>query len=319
MKTTGYKTGKKGGFTIVELLTVMSIIILLISLLVPALTRVRRYAQFVKQKAQFHSIGVALDLFNSEQEGYPPSDRLDTAPAPGPFSYCGAMKLAEAMVGQDLSGFNPNSVFRRDGLDATGTTDLYFPNPGTGNVNFPLYVENMKSRRMYLQLENANAYRLTEVYSTAHRAGTNYADTALSPEDANRVLCDVYTRTMATGLKTGMPILYYKADTSKILHAEPNTVCTVANNNIYNRCDNQELVDIPLPWVTPKGPVHPMASAGSTILGMTANAGIFYQKTRDKKISSGDSKPYRADSYILISAGFDGEYGTSDDVFNFDE
>jgi hypothetical protein len=24
-----------------------------------------------------------------------------------------------------------------------------------------------------------------------------------------------------------------------------------------------------------------------------------------------------ADSYILISAGFDGEYGTSDDVFNF--
>jgi hypothetical protein len=42
----------------------------------------------------------------------------------------------------------------------------------------------------------------------------------------------------------------------------------------------------------------------------------FYDLIRNTKVPGGD-KPYRQDSYILLSAGFDGEYGTSDDVFNF--
>jgi type II secretory pathway pseudopilin PulG len=319
MKTIWDKRGKKGGFTIVELLTVMSIIILLISLLVPALTRVRRYAQFVKQKAQFHSIGIALDLFNSEQQGYPPSDRYDGSGAAPPVAYCGAMKLAEAMLGQDLLGFNPNSHFRRDGtIDGTAATQLYPANPGTASPQYPAYVENVKSRRLYLQLENANAARLTDIYTPAHLTGSAYA----SIFDPNFVICDVYMRTMATGNKTGMPILYFKANTSKTEHDATLVVdCVSANNNTYNRCDNQDLVDIPLPWITPVGPHHPMASAfagWTTLLGTSCDPAIFYKKTKDPRVTTA-ARPYRADSYILMSAGFDGEYGTSDDVFNFGE
>ena len=33
--------------------------------------------------------------------------------------------------------------------------------------------------------------------------------------------------------------------------------------------------------------------------------------------SSGVSRPYHSDGYLLISAGWDGEYGTRDDVTNF--
>jgi len=44
--------GKKVGFTIIELLTVMSIIIILIAMLVPSLNAVRRYARVVMQKGQ---------------------------------------------------------------------------------------------------------------------------------------------------------------------------------------------------------------------------------------------------------------------------
>jgi hypothetical protein len=29
-------------------------------------------------------------------------------------------------------------------------------------------------------------------------------------------------------------------------------------------------------------------------------------------------RPFRADTFILISAGWDGEYGTADDICNFD-
>ena len=44
-------------------------------------------------------------------------------------------------------------------------------------------------------------------------------------------------------------------------------------------------------------------------------------KIVDQKVleASGILWPYRADSYILISAGIDGLYGTSDDMTNFGE
>jgi len=79
VKPIAKKFSEKAGWTIVELLTVMSIIVILIGLLVPSLNMVKRYAKGVRQKAQFHSIDSAMELFNSEWDGYPPSDALDEA------------------------------------------------------------------------------------------------------------------------------------------------------------------------------------------------------------------------------------------------
>ena len=42
----------------------------------------------------------------------------------------------------------------------------------------------------------------------------------------------------------------------------------------------------------------------------------FYEMTRNENITS-TVRPVRADSYILQSAGYDGDYGTPDDIFNF--
>ena len=113
MKAITRKSNSKGAFTIVELLTVMSIIVILISLLVPALNKVRRYAREVKQSAQFHAIAVALELFSNEFDGYPDSEPNDG----DDIDYCGAMKLTEAMLGQDLLGFHPHSLFLSSGED----------------------------------------------------------------------------------------------------------------------------------------------------------------------------------------------------------
>ena len=65
---------REGGFTIVELLTVMGIIAILIGLLVPALSMVKDYAKQVQQAAQFHSIEVGMDLYKAEFGSYPPSN-----------------------------------------------------------------------------------------------------------------------------------------------------------------------------------------------------------------------------------------------------
>ena len=79
MKPTVSQAQPRRAFTIVELLTVMSIIVILIGLLVPALNKVKRYATDVRQKAQLHSMDAAIELFNSEFDGYPPSSALDSA------------------------------------------------------------------------------------------------------------------------------------------------------------------------------------------------------------------------------------------------
>ena len=267
MKPIAKQSNKKAAFTIVELLTVMSIIILLIGLLVPGLNQIRRFAKGVRQKAQFHSIGIAMDLFNAEWDGYPPSEAVDGAGAS--YRYCGAMKLAEAMVGKDSLGFNTDSVF------AAGLPPLY-------GLGAPL-----SGRKQYLKLEGANVERIGWLYS------------APSFDPCEVVLCDVYAHRTASGERKGMPILYYRADTSNTEHNNPDP-----SKNIYNYLDNDELVKLQTydeedHWLNPA---------------------TFYEEIRNKKIEI--HRPYRADSYILISAGFDGKYGPppdgkTDDVFNF--
>jgi type II secretory pathway pseudopilin PulG len=277
----------------------MSIIVILIGLLVPSLNMVKRYAKEVRQKAQFHSIDSAIELFsgNSGWDGYPPSGALDDVSA----HYCGAMKLCEAMVGQDLMGFHPNSRFRADCTD--GMTNKLYDNNPLGSALDPNTRDNLKARKgPYLQTDSANAYRLGQLYA--------------STEDFEPdlfVLCDVYNRVknQDTGKGVGMPILYYKANTLNTKH-DPNNLPTASNDKgqIYNYLDNDELVNLGLPWDT--AGTHPLN-------GTTTN---FYKITyglKDKMISIDTGRPYRPDSYILISAGFDGMYGTDDDVFNFEK
>jgi type II secretory pathway pseudopilin PulG len=290
MKPATKSTRHREAFTIVELLTVMSIIVILIGLLLPALSKVRKYATNVKQMAQLRSIDVGIELFSNENGGYPPSSGTD----PQKLPYCGAMKLCEAIMGKDLLGFHSNSVFRRDGRDATGGTVLYPVPPATPTP------DNLKARKgPYLQAENANCFRTKSIY-------TDF-DTF---DGETFVLCDVYEREMLTKQKTGMPILYYKANTANSLH-DPNFLPTGVDDsagNIYNYWDNQMLVMLGKPFEAASSAQHDH---------QLADPKRFYKNTRSDKILY-PARPFRPDTYLLMSAGWDGEYGTADDICNYD-
>ncbi|MBN2272345.1 MAG: type II secretion system protein [Sedimentisphaerales bacterium] len=305
MKTIVRQCKRRAAFTIVELLTVMSIIVILIGLLVPALNRVRIYAKTVTQNAQFHSIEAAIELFNNEFEGYPDSGPLDSTGV----AYCGAMKLCEAMMGQDTLGFHSRSLFKADGYDNGDPSavppipprQLYF-NPGT----------DLTARKgPYLPPESADAVEVGDIWTTG--VSTSLSATALMA--TNRVLCDVYTQRLQSGKKVGMPILYFKANTRGYYH-DPSRLPGRPQDpteNIYNYWDNRFLVRLGRPGIAPPADVHAFEDP------LENPPDRFYKNTENPEISiaTGIGRPFRADTYILISAGYDGDYGTADDIMNF--
>ena len=119
------------------------------------------------------------------------------------------------------------------------------------------------------------------------------------------VLCDSFgAKKITVGgktIKAGTPILYYRADTSK------KTIDSgVPQNRIYDIGGNIDLVSL---GRMTDGKAHPFANPFS----MYQN---FYDFITDQRVTA-RKWPYRADSYILISAGIDGLYGTNDDITNF--
>ena len=87
-------------FTIVELLTVMSIIILLMGLLVPALQTVRRYSLITRQHSQFHDIEIGLELYKTDFGDYPDTFKIGRTTN----VESGAEILAKALIGPNALG-----------------------------------------------------------------------------------------------------------------------------------------------------------------------------------------------------------------------
>jgi len=277
------------GFTLVELLTTLAVIGVLLALLIPALNQVTKTAANVKQRGQFHAIGVALEAFRSDTGDYPPSQWNPAVYG----NYTASQRLAEAIIGQDGFGFHPASQFRADGtVDSTPATALYAP-----AVDVTANPDNLKLRKgPYLELENANAVKLGSLYGTA-----------AAPLVDTYILADMYkiTKNLATGKMTGMPILYYKANRLKSRHAfeAADNETTIAQLNTYNVYDSINGIA-----AKPNAAYHPLY----------ANPGWFYGQTANPNFTS-PPRPYRAESFLLHSAGPDGRYGTSDDVFNFEQ
>ena len=287
---------KRFGFTIVELLTAVAIIAMLVALLIPSLSMVRNFAKETRQKSQFASIGQALMAFRSDYGDYPPSDRHMLLSR----DYGGSQKLAEAILGWDLLGFHPQSNWNSTGLDRNNGEFAYDPARVRGNDT--LY----ERRTPYLDAGTTSAFSLGSLYAPLLPG-------QLAP--ATYVLCDAFpVKKITIGpvasqktVKAGTPILYYRANTSS-----RNEVGIGAwDLQIYNYQDNSPLAE--LPTLKDNTLQHPLGDD-------TNNYEVFRNEITDLQASqaSGRLWPHRPGSYILISAGADGLYGTGDDITNFD-
>ena len=302
---------KRTGFTLVELLTVLAIISLLVGLILPSLAMVRKLTKETRQKAQFTTIEMALLAYKNDHGDYPRSNQRD--PVTGDI-YCGTQKLTEALLGWDLMGFHPDSRFQSDGRDGAG--NIIYPHPL--DPTDPLHLANLDEREdHYLDLSKANAFRLG-VSSAGLDDGLFQDPAPLAPN--TYVICDSFAvKSLTVGTKTfkaGTPILYYRADTSsKIFHTGP------VEDRIYECSDNLALLSLGVLPNPGLARMHPLFEPGGSglyfydeeykIVDIQASMAMGYATT-------GVTWPHRSDSYILISAGYDGLYGTNDDICNFD-
>jgi len=233
--------------------------------------------------AQLKSVDTAIELFKYRCGEYPPSNSIDDTGA----DYCGAMKLCEAVMGQDLMGYHLDSLFRSDGTDRNG--NVLYPPPSGGYDTTDIE----KRQGPYLPLDNANPYRLKDLYED------------IGPFDGNDYVICGTSKTVKhrnTNKRIGLPVLYYKADTSKTAHdiEDPNNP-----ENIYNYKDNHTLLALGVPGKP--GLKHPLYE----------DPKILYEIACDHRANA-PLRPKRADTFILLSAGNDGLYGTKDDIANFD-
>jgi type II secretory pathway pseudopilin PulG len=294
----------------IEILVVLGIIALLVGLLLPAVGVVRKMAKETKQKAHLSAIELALVAFKNDYGDYPPSYGWDYN-SNSSLNYCGAQKLAEALLGWDLRGFHPKSAWRADGLDAGLDTGAYDP-ARTRDDNGDGIPDTFDERKgPYLELATADAFRLGNI--SVSQPGLFANTGSLAPD--TYVLCDVFGRKTinimnqvtgeTTRFKAGTPILYFKANTSSKYLGDPES------GSIYRISDNQELIGLGSVEELPQDVrAHP--------LYLNNPFGNFIQEIMDPKVSTTNRMwPYRPDSYILISAGADGLYGTDDDINNF--
>jgi prepilin-type N-terminal cleavage/methylation domain-containing protein len=334
------------GFTLIELLTVIAIISLLISILVPSVSKARDAAKNAKTRAIMKNMGDGLELFVNENaaelrgQNYPPSRAGDdptdeaTYTALATADMSGAQWVVRYLMGKKLDGYVSRRVVppaildqKEDGWEqknwygALGDTDwpptLTDPLPRGGPYLEPGAVK-LKAPKDIVGYKAANG-------------------TGLRVE--NPVIVDSFE----------MPILYYAADSLvaaksnasiaryKFDPADPNSAS--ATPGIYTYSDNALFTglcsggasggcDVPR-WDFGNG-IHkldygPDSTWTNDVATLPANIANYpysfpyYIMNKDAYESSGKKAvvPSRKDSYILISPGKDGLFGTGDDVTNF--
>ena len=307
-----HKTRSRG-FTLIELLVVVSIIAMLVGILAPGIRAFKKAADGLKQKSRFHAMEVGLELFQKDYYDYPDS-QITTAD--GSSFICGAQHLAEALAGRDKKGFDPET----DWCAPLNDPELY-----SNGDNDQIKQSLARRKGPYIELGDADIYELSELYDSALPASLYSAD-PLDFDYPSPVFTDVFYKKKIiinsgtddeASVRIGTPVLYFKAnETSRLFREKDEPDYT---RWIYNYYDNKLMFDLEVMDEPTKIHLYKYGEPHPENTGKTA-VDYFYEKITNPKVKSKDPEyfgPYNPRGFILMSAGWDGIFGTKDDITNF--
>ncbi|MEK6677637.1 MAG: type II secretion system protein [Planctomycetota bacterium] len=341
------------GFTLVELLTVMFIVALLIAILIPSLNNARNSAKRTSTKSTLNALKVALESFRSDNErdfpatnGYPPSfmhppmkDVPGFRPHEGNFPFLegmptvfGAHWLPAMLMGVDTQGYLRRSAVPEN---LRGAPSKWYKPDLSGKIiapRSPLYLDTANIR-LTATRELPGSFDKKRIMDLFPGWGS---ETTPPDERSMRqlpVIVDPFEQ----------PILYYAANkfgtTRNLVDVRPvqGNDYGVKGPPVYFQGDNSGFTgfektqnDYVPGWNFGGGPDHPLGHSGdlATILNIDTfdDGKTFARYIHDHRAEGAiqeslknDNTPLKAnnaDTYILVSAGLDGAFGTKDDINN---
>ncbi|MFQ5591512.1 MAG: hypothetical protein ACE5HE_10145 [Phycisphaerae bacterium] len=340
------------GFSLVELLTVMFIISLLIGLLLPSLNRARRAAKKSATLATLHALKAGLDMFRNDHErdfrqtnGYPPSFAHPKMPHVTTFDgYLGQFPFIDSTPPPVVTGAHwlPAMLLGIDGQGYVQRSTV----PTTNNLPAEPW-------RWYAPPPDGPDPPLKRSALYVDPRGLNLKRTDTLPGKRDETLLQDYEKIKHLPVIADpfdQPILYYVASangrTSNMLSEARNEDNLYSggpqekgppyyfhqDNHAFTGHAEQGQTDYDGGWNFGSGG-HAISRAGDQLsaedIKDEANRDTFARFILDRKqyqslqlaetnpSASTPLRPVNQDSYLLISAGADGRYGTNDDVTNF--